>query len=314
MRRYITLDGGTTSTKISVVSGGEIIDTVRVASGGTSGIASDVRGAYFSAVRCAIAELLARCALSEADIFRIIASGTMATSELGLYPCDHLFTPVGIEELKCGAIEVAIPEISTIPFVIVRGVKTACTELLDADMMRGEESEIMGLLTDDCEDCAFMLMGSHTKIVRVEGGRISDISTLLTGEIIAAISGDTILKHAFSVKSCTLDLDYIKKGYEYRSERSEGEAYFKVRVLKNIFGATDSEAYSFFLGIALFGEIEHIRRIGVKRVIVGGNRYLKEAVCLLLEAFTDAEVVCLTDGDVDASVPKGLVKIFEYKK
>ena len=307
MKRYITLDGGTTSTKINVVSGGEIIDTVKVASGSE-------RAAYFSAVRGAIGEILARCALSEADICRIIASGTMATSELGLYPCDHLFTPVGIEELKRGAVEVVIPEISAIPFVIVRGVKTACKTLLDADMMRGEEAEIMGLLTSPDEECAYMLMGSHTKIVRVSEGKIVDIVTMLTGEMIAAISGDTILKHAFSVKNSTLDIEYIKKGYEYRAERGESEAYFKVRVLKNIFGVTDSEAYSFFLGIALFGEVEHIKRLDVGRVIVGGNRYLKEAVCALLEAFTEAEIVCLTDEEVDASVPLGLVKIFEFEK
>lgn len=307
MERYITLDGGTTSTKISVVAGGEIIDTVKVASGSE-------RAAYFAAVRVAIAELLARCALSEADICRIIASGTMATSELGIYPCDHLFTPVGIEELKRGAIEVSIPEISSIPFVIVRGVKTACKALLDADMMRGEEAEIIGLLTDEDSDCAYMLMGSHTKIVRVTGGKIVDISTMLTGEMIAAISGGTILKHAFSVNNSTLDVEYLKRGYEYRAERGESEAYFKVRVLRNIFGATESEAYSFFLGISLFGEVDHIKRLGVGRVVVGGNRYLKDAVCLLLEAFTEANVVCLTDGEVDASVPLGLVKIFEFKE
>lgn len=307
MKRYVTLDGGTTSTKINVVSGGEIIDTVKVASLGE-------RDAYFATVRRAIAELLARCALSEADICRIIASGTMATSELGLYPCDHLFTPVGIEELKGGAVEVVIPEISTIPFVIVRGVKTACKAILDADMMRGEEAEIMGLLTSPDEDCAFMLMGSHTKIVRVSEGKIVDIVTMLTGEMIEAIAKSTILKHSFTVGKCSLDYRYLKKGYEYSAERGESEAYFKVRVLKNIFGVTDSEAYSFFLGVALSGEVRHIKRLDVGRVIVGGNRYLKEAVCALLEAFTEAEVVCLTDEEVDASVPLGLVKIFEFEK
>ena len=306
MERYITLDGGTTSTKISVVAGGEIIDTVKVASGSE-------RDGYFAAVRGGIAELLARCALSEADICRIIASGTMATSEIGIYPCDHLFTPVGIEDLKRGAVEVVIPEISAIPIVIVRGVKTACKALLDADMMRGEEAEIMGLLTDEGDECAFMLMGSHTKIVRVVDRKIVDISTMLTGEMIAAISGGTILKHSFSINSSALDVEFLKRGYEYRAERGESEAYFKVRVLKNIFGATDSEAYSFFLGIALFGEVEHIKRLGIGRVIVGGNRYLKDAVCALLEAFTDAEVKRLTDTEVDTSVPFGLVKIFEFK-
>ena len=285
MERYITLDGGTTSTKISVVAGGEIIDTVKVASGSE-------RDGYFAAVRGGIAELLARCALSEADICRIIASGTMATR---------------------GAVEVVIPEISAIPIVIVRGVKTACKALLDADMMRGEEAEIMGLLTNEGDECAFMLMGSHTKIVRVVDRKIVDISTMLTGEMIAAISGGTILKHSFSINSSALDVEFLKRGYEYRAERGESEAYFKVRVLKNIFGATDSEAYSFFLGIALFGEVEHIKRLGIGRVIVGGNRYLKDAVCALLEAFTDAEVKRLTDTEVDASVPFGLVKIFEFK-
>ena len=50
----------------------------------------------------------------------------------------------------------------------------------------------------------------------------------------------------------------------------------------------------------------------MKRIVIGGNEYLKEAVRMLLEEYMDGEVVCLSKEVVDSSVSAGLVKIFEY--
>jgi 2-dehydro-3-deoxygalactonokinase len=59
--------------------------------------------------------------------------------------------------------------------------------------MRGEETQVLGvppLLRDGGVAC---LPGSHSKWVRVEGGRIVNFTTHMTGEAFAALRGYTIL-------------------------------------------------------------------------------------------------------------------------
>ena len=63
------------------------------------------------------------------------------------------------------------------------------------DMMRGEETEIIGALAEQTElrDSCLVLPGSHSKWVRVQAGRILDFTTFLTGELFNALSQHTIL-------------------------------------------------------------------------------------------------------------------------
>ena len=307
MKNYITIDGGTTNTKISIVSDGKIVDTLKTKS------ISDIEN-YKIIVREKINELLKRNGYEEKDIIRILISGTMATSEFGLYPLDYVLTPANIEILKRESCEVIMPEISTIPFVVIRGVKTNGDSLDKVDAMRGEEAELAGIMSAHNEKCVYMLMGSHSKIITTDdNGNIVDICTMLSGELIEAVSKLTILKNSLVIEGNTLDSEYIKKGYNYCSKKGLNEALFKVRVLKNIFQETNSRIYSFFLGAILHGEVQYILNSDAKKIVVGGNEFLKDAVTILLKEYVDGDIVCLSTEKVDSSVPIGLVKIYEYE-
>lgn len=307
MKNYITLDCGTTKTKISLVSRNIVRDSLKINNG------NDVSG-YKDILKERIADMLQKNLLTEKDIIRILATGTMATAEFGIFPADYLTIPVSIDKLKKGMCEVFIPEISNIPFGIVRGVKTSCTSLENADTMRGEESELMGIMGKEDEACAYMLMGSHSKIIKTnDKGNITDICTMLTGELAGTLAKYTILKHSIDFKESVLDGEYLKKGYMYCRDNNINEALFKVRVLKNIFGVTQCQAYSFFLGTILFAEVKYVIDSKIKKVVVGGNKYLKEAVYVLLKEYAQGDIMCLSDEKVENSVSLGLVKIFEHK-
>lgn len=306
MSTYVALDCGTTKTKISLVSDGEVRHSLKIAS-------SSDTARYKAALKEGISELLSACSLTEGDVLSILATGTMATAEFGICPLEHIKLPAGCDRLRSEAVETSIPEISGIPFTVVRGVKTACTSADCADMMRGEESEIMGLYREGEGECIYMLMGSHTKVVRVDAdGRIADIATMLTGELASAVVKETILKHSVSLDGSVLDKKALSDGYEYAAANSLSEALFKVRTLRTVFGCTDSEAYSFFIGAILSAEVGYVVRTGAKRVVVGGNRYLKDAVAELLVRHTSAEVIRLSEEQVECAVSLGLVRIFEY--
>ena len=90
--------------------------------------------------------------------------------------------------------------------VIVPGVKTEGETIADADMMRGEETELIGLMEHLESAAVYVLPGSHSKLIHVDGaGRIVDFTTMLTGEMIAALSQNTILKDAIYLAGTRLD-------------------------------------------------------------------------------------------------------------
>lgn len=309
MKKYITIDGGTTNTRVSVVEGNSVRGTVKIPLGARKSI--DGNGALKSAVSEAINKLLSEAGISSDDIEAALASG-MITSEFGLVNLPHLTAPVGIKELCEGLCSVSFPEIFEKPITFVRGVKTVGT-LECTDMMRGEETELMGILDESFGECVFVLPGSHSKLIYTDGeGRITKFSTTLSGEMLAALSEGTILKDAVSLSCDSIDFEMLETGFLYAKEHGINEALFKTRILKNLFGKGESECYSFFLGVVLSSEICSIIRSEAKTVVIGGKHQLKHATAHLTEKFSDKRTVVLSDELVDCSTSLGMIKIFEF--
>jgi 2-dehydro-3-deoxygalactonokinase len=62
-----------------------------------------------------------------------------------------------------------------------------------AEVMRGEETQVLGVATLLRDGGIACLPGTHSKWVRVAGGRIVSFTTHMTGEVFAALRGYTIL-------------------------------------------------------------------------------------------------------------------------
>lgn len=85
-----------------------------------------------------------------------------------------------------------------------------------ADVMRGEETQIAGLLADRPEfEGVVCLPGTHSKWVRVSGGKILSFQTFLTGELFTLLAEQSVLR--FSVSSDGWDneafLDAVDIGF-----------------------------------------------------------------------------------------------------
>ena len=313
MKRYITVDGGTTNTRVRLVEDDKILAVKKINRGAKAGI--DDREGLKSELKSAISALLSENYLIEPDIIKILASG-MITSEFGLYELPHLQAPVGIKELHEGIAEVIFPEISSIPFVFVRGVKINSDSLSKFDMMRGEETELIGLMSlyNSAENAIFVLPGSHSKIIRIDAsGRIFEFSTMLTGEMIMALSQETILKDAVDLGVTDTDVDYLVKGYYFAKEEGLNKTLFKVRILKNAFKRSAVEVYSFFLGAILADEIDNILASEADEIFIGGNQRIKSPTATILSAISDKKVTLISEEDVEISTAIGAIRIFEYK-
>lgn len=69
----------------------------------------------------------------------------------------------------------------------------------NADVMRGEETQISGYLTQHPHfDGVICLPGTHTKWVHVSAGEIISFQTTMTGELFGLLSNHSVLRHSLT--------------------------------------------------------------------------------------------------------------------
>ena len=307
MANYITIDSGTTNTRVSLVIDGRIADTRKFNVGAKKGMENGqlLQGA----LRSGIADILQANNIAEQQIECILASG-MITSEFGLVNLPHIVAPAGAKELHESLYRCSLPEISKLPFVFVRGIKTGGDELENVDMMRGEETELLGSFEGAG---TYILPGSHSKIIDVdEQGRVVRFKTMLTGEMIAALSQNTILKDAVQLQDFTMDEEFLLMGYEYARDHGLNEALFKVRILKNLFGKSPEQIYNFYMGVVLCDEIGQILVGEPVKIVIGGKKQIKAFMASLLSKLTDTEVVLIADERAEYATAYGMIAAYEY--
>ena len=77
-----------------------------------------------------------------------------------------------------------------------------------ADVMRGEETQIAGYVSANPDfSGTICLPGSHSKWVRVSDGVVHGFTTAMTGEVFAALSRNTVLRHSVT-DSIWSDMDF----------------------------------------------------------------------------------------------------------
>jgi 2-dehydro-3-deoxygalactonokinase len=69
------------------------------------------------------------------------------------------------------------------------------------DVMRGEETQLLGLASDDIRSGLVCMPGTHSKWVTLEGGKVARFSTYMTGELFTVVSAHSILRMAIEGNS-----------------------------------------------------------------------------------------------------------------
>jgi 2-dehydro-3-deoxygalactonokinase len=117
----------------------------------------------------------------------------MAGSRQGWVEAPYLDVPAKLADIAAGA--VPVPR-TTRDIRIVPGL--AQRNPLAPDVMRGEETQLLGAFGGETGDRLACMPGTHSKWVRLKGGSVIGFTTYMTGELFAAIRGHTILAHAIA--------------------------------------------------------------------------------------------------------------------
>lgn len=290
MKNYITIDGGTTNTRVHLVQDKNVVQSIKFS------IGANRENERWVEIKNAINKILKDNNLTEKDIIAVLASGMITRS----YP--HITAPVGIKELHDNMVKADMAEITSIPFYFICGVKTNC------DMVRGEETEIIGL--NNGEKGVYILPGTHSKIMCMdENGRITDIKTMLTGEMASALSEHTILSESVDIKTNIIDKQFLFYGFDYCKENGINNALFKVRILANLESKTPPEIYSFFMGVIICEEIIAIAKMNSDTLNLAGKKEFIEPMSILLERESESKINIIDDTVPFSAI--GAVKIFE---
>ena len=113
--------------------------------------------------------------------------GGMAGPNLGGIAAPDVDRPVGPKAISAALVQPAEQ------VWIVPGVRTM-GQSHGPDVMRGEEVQIFGALTPEWQSGLYCLPGTHAKWVRVEGGKITDFVTAMTGELYGLLSQHSLLR------------------------------------------------------------------------------------------------------------------------
>ena len=124
---------------------------------------------------------------------------------------------------------------------------------LDQDVMRGEETQIMGALATLGVDAGvFVLPGTHSKWAVVAGGQVMEFRTFMTGEVFATLRRPSILGRLMAE-----DAPFDDTAFTDGCRRAEGgailHALFSART-EGLFGRRPGEALASYLSGLLVGE------------------------------------------------------------
>ncbi|MDO9489639.1 MAG: 2-dehydro-3-deoxygalactonokinase [Sphingomonadaceae bacterium] len=177
MADFLAIDWGTTNRRGYVVGDGEVL---REQEDGLGILEVAASGIGFEA---ALAQLKAAL-----DFDGLVLMGGMVGSNRGWIEAPYVACPAGLDDLAAHLAWIEPGRVAIVP-----GLSFLAPPI--ADVMRGEEVQILGAIADGSLPAQGLVChpGTHNKWIEVEDGRIAGFRTVMTGELFNLLRKHSIL-------------------------------------------------------------------------------------------------------------------------
>jgi 2-dehydro-3-deoxygalactonokinase len=170
----------------------------------------------------------------------------MVGSKLGWVEAPYIEAPADLASLARSLCPVPFDGKARI--AIVPGV--SCIERGVPDVMRGEECQVLAVLAlRQLREATLLLPGTHSKWVRVEGGKLVSFRTYMTGELYNALTASGTLAQLM--------------------EKSEGDGEAFERGLKQAQGEGSGAITHLLFGVRTLGLFDKLPRTGLASYLSG---------------------------------------------
>lgn len=144
----------------------------------------------------------------EAELLRLITDWLPANHQMDVVVCGmagarqgwleaaYLPVPTSLHQLGMGAVtpHLANPQLRV---YLLPGLSQTRADAASFDVMRGEETQLAGLLMHQPHVSGFAcLPGTHSKWAQLEAGTVTGFSTYLTGELYQLLARQSVLRHS----------------------------------------------------------------------------------------------------------------------
>ena len=291
---WIAVDWGTTNVRAWLVSSDGEIKACRRSDDGMSTI---VPGGFEAALARLISDFL-----SDRTCLPVVTCG-MVGSRQGWVEAKYRQIgqgPLSAEEI----VEASVVDQRFKVFVV-----PGLSQLAPPDVMRGEETQINGLLAEHpTYTGTICLPGTHTKWVSVDNGGINHFQTIITGELFALLCAQSILR--FNVNSDALDTDVFYSAVCDALEDGQllAKNLFRLRARALLEDVPDAITRSRLSGMMIGTELSAVRDFWSKgSVTIIGN----DALTSLYQSALASQSIQSTITDADQMVVNGLY--FAYR-
>ncbi len=181
---YVAVDWGTSSFRLWLIGNdGSVLAERRSGEGMTTA----VRSGFSDVLESHLAAIAAPAGLP------VLVCG-MAGAKQGWIEAGYLDTPAALADIPAAAVRIpgVAADIRILPGLAQR-------DAVAPDVMRGEETQLLGAAAElGAGDHLICMPGTHSKWVRLSGGKVTGFSAFMTGELFEAIARNTILSHAIA--------------------------------------------------------------------------------------------------------------------
>ncbi len=259
----LTLDTGTSNTRVRAWRDDRVVGRAEA----PVGVRDTARTGSHATLRAGVRDAI-RAALAMVDDDRtrpavILASG-MITSGLGLLEIPHITMPADAAKIAAGMRSAHFADIVDAPIWFIPGARHDAAPVgLDTashmDMMRGEETEVFGLLSrlKLSQPLVVLLPGSHAKFVEVpDDATITRCLTTLSGELLDLLIGQSVLASGLRQGwPDAIDIAALAAGAALSQKEGISRSAFSTRVLELFSPLSEASRFSFLLGAVLVQDL-----------------------------------------------------------
>ncbi len=311
MDKFFSCDWGTSNFRLRLVDGEtmQVLASIETADGIASTFTAWQRSGsrredfYGNILHQALEELAKTAGINKKNV-PVIISG-MASSSLGLIELPYTTLP--IDQKGFSQVVVTIKELPNV--YIIPGVRSA------NDVMRGEETQWMGLMQDQrfasAESLLCILPGTHSKHIIVENGTLVHFHTYMTGEFFQVLSNHSVLKNSIGLEKSMQTQEQqvaFAEGVRASARGSLLNQAFMVRT-NQLLGRFSSDANGFFLsGLLIGSELQHL---DAPEIVIAAKKDLATLYQIALHTLSyNGRVHLVTGDEFDNAIIKGQFVIF----
>ncbi|MEM6914908.1 MAG: 2-dehydro-3-deoxygalactonokinase [Pseudomonadota bacterium] len=257
--QWIAVDWGTTNMRAFALQGADRV-LARSDGPGLSDLTGGGPPAFDEALRLAIEPWLGDATMP------VVMCG-MVGSRQGWKEAPYLKTPASLFEIGNRLVPVSSAD-PRLRAAIVPGLAQSAPP----DVMRGEETQLLGVLRECGDRAPICLPGTHSKWAFVKDGTVERFSTAMTGELFSLLRERSILRHSMAPTD-HMDPDAFAAAVKrsFRAPQDLMTALFGVRARTLLQASQDAEAMAELSGLLLGAEFAGALPHDVDHVVLVGE-------------------------------------------